>query len=119
MPDRRTTKAEYARFKKAFIAWQRRLGLMEWQVYFAHAPIRDAYGDITADHLGGCATVRMAAEIAEEAAADFDPERTAKHEALELLVSPMEWLARSRAVMEEDIERETHRLVRRLEHVLT
>jgi len=114
----RPSNAEFERFKEAFRSWQKRFGLKEWRVVFELEPIEDAYADIYIDHRGGIATVRLNSAIPEEHRKAFDPERSGCHEALELLVSPLVRLAKSRSVRFCEIAVETHRLIRRLGNAL-
>lgn len=123
MPERRlavrkTTKKEFETFKREFRRWQKRLGLTDWKVYFSHEPLEEAYAQVTSSMLGATATVTLTTEVEDHAADGFDAAASARHEALELLVAPLEALAISRHVASGSVEIEKHRVVRRLENLL-
>ena len=110
----KTTKADFNLFKKAFIAWQYKLGLTQYDAYFEHVFLKGLYAQIYIDQMGKSCTVRLN----KEAGPVYSPKDHAKHEAIHLLLSRLSWLAQARYIENHDIEEEEESLVRRLEKVL-
>lgn len=114
----KTTKAEFERFKRTFLAWQRRLGLTEWRVCFEHGRC-GACGEVNANADGRVATVIMCTGL-DEAKGEllgWDAANTGRHEALEFLVTNLEVVAGQRYIRPDDIVQARHALIRRLEAV--
>jgi hypothetical protein len=112
----KTTAKDFARFKAEFRRWQKRLGLTEWKCYFQHVPLADCYGNITTDTENRTATVRLSTKTPDDAPPP-DPIRTARHEAIELLVDDLGSLAQYRYVRYDEIHTARHGIVRRLENL--
>jgi len=119
MPGKRTSKRDFERFQRSFRTWQRRLGLLDWRVVFVRAQLGRDYAQIHMDHAGCIATVALADSVEEDGRLGFNPVVHGRHEALELLLGGLVWLAESRAVSGQEINTETHRIIRRLENLLT
>ena len=114
----RTTRAQFEAFKRAFTKWQMKFGLTQFRVTFEHGYVEGGWAEIAVDQLGGVASVTFAAEIEDHIEEPPDPAAIGLHEAIELLLSPLRWLAQCRYVMPDEIALETHRIVRRLENIL-
>ena len=112
----KTTKKDFERFKGAFIRWQRRFGLTEWKCFFRHVPLEDCYGNITTDYEGRTATVRLSSSVPDDVP-DPDPSRTARHEAIELLVDDLCTLAQYRYIRYDELRVARHTVIRRLENL--
>ena len=115
---RATTKAEFTQFKREFQKWYERLGLQDWHVLFQRGPVHDAYAEIDWDYDGMGARVTFADFIDPDGILGYNPKLTARHEALEFLIAPMHALAKWRHITPDQLAVESHRLIRRLEHLL-
>lgn len=114
-----TTKKDFERFKTEFLRWVDKFGLKEYEIWFYHEnpkPISD--GAIDSNEDGKYANVYYAKNIAKENMEQHSPEAIAKHEAIHLLLSRFDWLAKMRCIMSGDIREENEKLVRILEKVL-
>jgi len=97
-------------FINEFNKYQTKLGLTNYKVYFQREKLSDCYADITVDHRGMVATVRVSD--------DANVKESAKHEALHLLISKLEERALDRHSTYDDIYKADEEIVRRLEKVL-
>ena len=116
---RKTSKAEFNRFKKAFVEWQEILNLKCYQVYFYHEKLDGYYASIEVNEKGKVADVYYATEMSgnayrQRAGAEAD----AKHEAVHLLLHRIGWLGEERYTASDEIHGEAEKLVRILEKVL-
>jgi hypothetical protein len=115
----KTGKIDFDKFTKAFLSWIDRFGLKGYQIIFHHKKLDHSYAEIKVDHEGKLAEVYFCTEWDdEESDAYKGPNGSAKHEAIHLLLSRLEYIARSRFIMVDDIREETESLVRILEKVL-
>ncbi len=117
MAGRRTTRAQFATFRREFLAWQKRLGLLDWKVYFKHEDLEDSFAVIRASD-SHVAVVIMASHLSGEDFGDFRPRSSARHEALHLLLADMASEGRHRYVRSDDFVRTEEAVVLRLEKVL-
>ena len=116
---KKTSKAYFHRFKKAFLYWQKRLGLTQYRISFTNKYHPDDYAEITIMQLGKCATVLLTTELTGPSADSIlNPEDHAKHEAIHLLLSRLTWLGQSRYIEQNDLSEEEEAVVVRLENVL-
>ena len=113
----KTTKKDFEVFKTTFIHWQNLLGLKDWQCFFEHVPLDDCFGNITTDSEGRVGTVRFSSRLPSHVHS-FDSRRTARHEALELLLDDLGTLAQYRYVRYDEIKTARHAVIRRLENLL-
>lgn len=113
---RKTTRAEFNRFKKAFLYWQERLGLKEYRVSFFHKKLDNMHACIDTDVAEKLAEVSFSNERILDC--ECDPEGDAKHEALHLLIARLKWIADCRYPQRCDIFEEDEAIVVRLEKVL-
>jgi len=81
----KTTKADFNLFKKAFIAWQNKLGLTQYDAYFEHVKLDGLYAQVYIDQMGKTVAARFNTDIG--AGLVSKPEDDAKHEAIHLLLS--------------------------------
>ncbi len=108
---------DFATFKSEFTRWQQRLGLTGYHIYFEHKPLEGHFAEIS---LGDSqvATARLNSCLPPEDLAHEDPKRSAKHEAIHLLVWRLEHLAQSRYLREGEIGEASEELVRKLEGLI-
>ena len=113
------SKAYFNRFKKAFLEWQRKFGLTQYDVVFFHEPLEKKIAKIEINELGKNASVSLTTELnGRDVEADDGPESHAKHEALHLLLYRLVWLGGARYIENDDLREEWEALVRRLEKML-
>jgi len=96
---KKTTKAEFNRFKKEFLRWQERLGLHHYRVCFKHEKLEHDYAAVHVDESGCIATVFLTTDIGTGSAAEIGwsgPEWHGKHEAIHLLLWRLGWLGYQR-----------------------
>jgi len=110
---------DFVLFQSEFKKWQERFGLNDWQVYFKHEPIDGSFATIVTDLGGMIATVRLNNDLPEKDHPFKDVERTAKHEALHLLIGRLEWNGRARHASEAEICEAAESLVNRLEGLIS
>ncbi len=113
-----TTKGHFRIFREEVLRLLEAWGLQDWKPYFRHQKIdEDARAQCGTNLVGRCATFFLGLQWEEEPT----PEKvrdSARHEALELLVAPLECLARTRFLHDAEIRVEAHALIRRLEKIL-
>jgi hypothetical protein len=109
---RKTTKADFEKFKKTALKYQQKLGLIEYDIYFVHGS--DHQGECDVNIMGKAATLYLGDEVN----VVRPVESIAKHEVLHLLLARFESLARHRFVNEDDIAEENEALVRKLEKLI-
>ena len=113
----KTTKKDFELFRAEFRRWQQGLGLTDFRCTFRHQPADGCFGSIRCDHVGKCATVVFASNIPDVDRDAYSPIRTARHEALELLLARLENIACCRYCFPDDISEERHAVIRRLENL--
>lgn len=103
--------AEFKFFKEEFAKYQRLFSLTGYAVYFLHEPL-NCYADIETDQHDMIATVRLDSGPAGKFGKHVLD--SAKHEAIHLLISRLDKLARSRYTTESEVDTATEELVRKL-----
>lgn len=113
----KTTKRHFELFQSAFKTYAEMLGLQEWEVYFFLTDLEEDYSIlITNDRMSDrLAAVHLATEWGGVEFTDEEIIKTARHEALELLVDDLRRLAKKVLSTEDEINLVGHILVRRLE----
>jgi hypothetical protein len=109
----KTTRAQFETFKRQFGQWQRNLGLTEWRIRFLH--------ERTDSDVAACVEAHCESRIAVVVlglVCDCPMEEVARHEALELLLSVFEDVARARYIRPDDVVQARHAVIRRLENLL-
>ena len=101
-------------FQREFKKWQHEFGLSGYKVYFKHEPIDDAFANITFDQLEYIATVRLNSTPGK----DGDVKRSAKHEAIHLLLARLNYIAIKRFIDSDVIDEEIESLVHKLEELI-
>lgn len=116
----KTTKRQFKLFCDEFKIQVERMGLMEWRLDFLHEDCGDAFSTLNSGYSGKTVTVclnddwnEMNIPLSDDAIKD-----TAKHEAIELLITDLRTLSFARFVTQDEIESVSHTLVRRLEKLL-
>ena len=115
----KTSKKDFERFKKEFLRWVDIFGLKDWEINFDRRFIEKGFAECATSLTGRIATITLTTELKNEVDIKcFNPEDSGKHEAIELLLAPLEINARYRYVSSDEIEEATHTIVRILEKVL-
>ena len=114
----KTTKKDFLIFKKWFLHYQKFYGLTDWDVYFEHGVLKDAYATITSDCMARKATVRFATAWPMRERTEMEFRRCALHECNHLLIARLRWIGTCRYVGEEEIHEEDEALVIRLTAII-
>jgi len=105
---------DFALFQKHFKHYQKLFGLMGYEVYFKYESVDGKFAGITINQGDMVATVRLNSELPDKDKPFKDIKRTAKHEALHLLVGRLEQNGRYRHSSENEIYEATEELVNKL-----
>ena len=105
-------------FQVEFKKWQYRFGLTGYKVYFKYEPLEDHFAEITISQGNMVATVRLNSKLPDKNKPHKDVRRSAKHEALHLLVGRLENNGRYRYCSENEIYEATEELVFKLEELI-
>uniref|UniRef100_A0A6M3Y1L4 Uncharacterized protein n=1 Tax=viral metagenome TaxID=1070528 RepID=A0A6M3Y1L4_9ZZZZ len=115
----KTTQKDFAIFKKEFLRWVNIFGLKDWKIEFDREPLTRGYAECRSSLIGRVATIVLTSEIKDEGDAKyFNPARSGKHEAIELLLAPLDITARYRYISQDNVDEATHTIIRVLEKVL-
>jgi len=117
-PMSKRTEADFQKFQKVFTKYQHEFGMTGYKVYFKHEPIEDAYASIYVNHDDHVATVRLDSSCLPEDNKLRNVEASAKHEAIHLLISKLEYLATSRYCREDEIYQEVESIAHKLESLI-
>lgn len=109
--------SDFEIFKKEFTKWQNRFGLSGWKIFFYHVELKDCYANITPDVENMVATVRLNSKVV-KGDKYRDVKKSAKHEALHLLIMKLEACGRWRYVNEDEITESSEELVHKLEGLI-
>jgi hypothetical protein len=116
----KTTSDDFRIFQEAVVYWQKRLGMLTWQIYTRHQNKEGAQA-YCAFNLGGrSATIYLSKVLHnyDEPPGDRLIKRMAFHEVCELLMARMAICATARFVTAEEIEEARHEVIRTMEHVI-
>jgi len=108
---------DFELFKSEFKKWQVKFGLTGYKAYFKHEPIDGAFANIEVNQERMIATVTLNSDLAENKSFK-DIKRTAKHEALHLLIHRLESRGRERYVSPPEIYEASEELVFKLEDLI-
>lgn len=111
----KTTQKQFEEFKEEFLKYQKLFNLEDWKVYFNMKPLARSYADITTNIQCRVAVVNLSSDNSGEAIKDFNPKRSAKHEAAHLLIERLTALGKARYLDEYSMSEENERLA----HLLT
>jgi len=109
---------DFALFQSEFKRWQKLFGLTGWAVYFEYKPLERSFADIAINLEDMVATVRLNSDLPEKDKPHKDIKRSAKHEAIHLLVGRLEFNGRYRFVSDGEISESAEELVRKLENLI-
>lgn len=114
-------KKDFKAFKREVTAHVSMFGITEWRVYFEFSPLSGANGECRADLLGMKAVISLnpVIEVADNGrSTDEHVKEIAIHEALELLVIPLDIIARYRYATADEVNTHRHTLVNRIHKLL-
>ena len=109
---------DLAEFSEYFKQYQRLFGLTGYKVYFKYEAMDKAFADININQNSMVVTVRLNSKLPDKDKPDKDIKRTAKHEALHLLLGRLEHRARARYVSDDEIYEAVEELVFKLEELV-
>lgn len=116
---RKTTKAEFNRFKKEFNYWIEQFGLKGYHVYFFHEKLDGNYAESKVNEQGKVVCITYGLELSKiDRQVGEGPEADAKHEAIHVLLHRIGFLGRERWTASDEICDEEERLVIILEKIL-
>ena len=101
-------------FQKEFKKWQVKFGLTGYRVYFEYSPLEKFFANTTIDQSVMAATIRLNSEVPDDSKPYIDIKKSAKHEAIHLLLYRLESAGRWRYSSEQEIYEATEELVNRL-----
>ena len=107
---------DFLEFQKEFKKWQYKFGLTGYNVHFKYEPIDGAFASISVNEM--VATVRFNSKLDKDSEPFKDIERSAKHEAIHLLVHRLEQNARYRYSTEAEIYEAVEELAYKLEELI-
>lgn len=109
---------DFALFQKVFGSYREMFGLTGYRTYFKHEKLDGAFADITIEQPSMVVTVRLNKGHPIENKAFEDVERSAKHEALHLLLGKLEDLAYDRHCRKSQIYEAIEEVVFKLEKLI-
>ena len=112
------TNDDFLQFQKYFKEYQQRFGLMGYQVYFKYESLEHSFASIIVNQFDKVVTVRLNSKPDKETEPFKDIKKSAKHEALHLLIYNMEDLARVRYIQEWTVNEASEELVHKLEGLI-
>lgn len=117
------SKSYIKRFKTAFLFWQNKFGLTQYNTAFFQCKFNkdaEGYAQIQVDELSKTVSVTLPFELSPlDASVDDGPEINAMHGAGHLLTARLCWIGRERYVGSTDIQEEDEAIVNRLVKVLS
>lgn len=116
---RKTTEKHFEYFQERFRYWCDYLGVKGWSIYFEHKSYDNAYATMLINYSGRAATVGLNTEWPEPRLLNQQTlDRSALHEALHLLIAPVEDLACLRYITESSLDIAVEELVNSLTSAL-
>ena len=112
------TNGDFARFQKYFEKYKSKFGVTGYKTYFKHEPLDTGFASITIDQDNMVATVKLNNNLSYEDGLFHNVKRSAKHEALHLLVGRLECLAGNRYCRHSEIYEATEEIVFKLEELI-
>lgn len=115
----KTTKLQFELFKNDCLAWQKKLGLTNWVIYFYHKKIEDSYAN-TAWHMSSAAATINLSTVWDEGRlySEKELDRLALHEVLHVLLAQLIAEAEDRFSNQTALNIAEHNIIRTLENVL-
>lgn len=105
-------------FQEEFKRYQKLFGLTGYKVYFKYELLEDGFADISINQGLMVVAVRLNSKLPDTDIPFKDVKRSAKHEAIHLLLGRLEENARWRYASEHEIYESTEELVFKLEDLL-
>ena len=105
---------DFELFQSEFKKWQQKFGLMGHQVYFKYEPLKERFADLDVNTELRVATVRLNSKLDADETPFKDIKKSAKHEAIHLLLDKLEDCAFSRYIRQGEIVEATEELVVKL-----
>ena len=116
---KKTTEAEFNRFKKEFNRWIEIFGLKGYSVHFFHKTLSDSYAEVEVNETGKVVKATYGLEMNEfDRKCSKGPESDARHEALHLLLHRIVFLGQERWTASDEIHDEAEKIVTILEKTL-
>lgn len=113
-----TTAKDFEIFKKEAELWIKRLGLVDWSIYFSHVgDCPNALASMMANIPNRGATINLSADWTGEGISVSQLRETAFHEVLELVLARLSYLGECRFLQDEEIPEERHNIIRRFENL--
>ena len=109
---------DFTEFKKHFKYYQNLFGLNGYHVYFVYSRLNKSYANISVDQNSMVATVRLNSKLLKREELDKDIKRSAKHEALHLLLAKYSHIAGARYVTSEEPDEAEEELVNKLSNII-
>ncbi len=113
----KTTKTDFAYFKKYVKKWVDVFELNDWKVYFEQVEMDDFIGYCTADVCNRMVTITLGLDWNSEITKKSLDE-VAFHEVVELLLAPYHNIAQERSFSPSSLEKVSHQIIRTLENVI-
>lgn len=110
---------EFELFQQYFKEYQKKYGLLGYRVYFKYEPLEQSFADIKINLTEMVATVRLNSKLPAKDKPEKSIRRSAKHEALHLLVGRLEHNGRQRYIAENEMYETTEELVQKLEGLIS
>lgn len=111
------TQKDFNFFKKECEKMLEVLSLKSWSVIYELGDLQNAYGQVATLYEGRCATITLAEYFPSTVNVKEELKTTAIHECLEILTSPLAFLASQRSFDGLEYEKENHVVIRTLENV--
>ena len=111
-------RADFELFQKEFTKWQQRFGLTGYKVYFKYELIDSGFASIKINRGDMVVTASLCSNLLDKDKPYEDIKRSAKHEALHLLVGRLAEDGKYRYSSETEISEAAEELVYRLEGLI-
>ncbi len=109
---------DFELFQKEFKKWQKLFGLNGYAIFFRHEAFDGGFAEIIINQYNMLATVRLNSTIADKNKPFKDVKRSAKHEAIHLLIGRLELNGTYRYTTQSEINEASEELVYRLEGLI-
>ena len=106
------------KFRLHFTKYQKLFGLTGYKVYFKYEPLEDSFAEISIKQVDMVVTVRLNSKLPSKDKQYKDIVRSAKHEAIHLLLGRLENRAKSRYVDSDEIYEAVEEIVFKLEALI-
>jgi hypothetical protein len=113
-----STNKDIELFQSEFKKWQKAFGLTGYKVYFKYEPLEKSFADIRINQTDMVATVTLNSKLPDKDKPHKNIRRSAKHEALHLLVGRLEMDGHYRYIPENEIYEAAEELVHKLEDLI-